>query len=117
MKSWEEKIESLPLWLSEDTAKLTKDSRARKEQEDFDGLERLQRLKIQKWLFIVAVFLVYGWIFFVAFVMVMAGSGRWVYHPSVLVTLLGSGTASIVGLLVKIVNHVFPKWNTKTPKN
>lgn len=115
--SREEKIERLRLWLSKDTSKLAQDEGAQKEQKYLDELERLQRLWIQKGLFRFAVLFVYGWICFVMMVMIMAGAGHWEYHPSVLVTLLGSGTASIVGLLVKIVNYVFPKWNTRTPGN
>lgn len=82
--------------------------RPKDEGKDLKREEYAQRLSMQRWIIPTVVRMSVGWIFFVASIVVLSGIGLLSYHPSVLVTLLGSATASIVGLLMKIVSHTLP---------
>lgn len=85
--------------------------RARNEALDLRLAERARRLEIQKWIVPSVGGLVLLWLIFVGFIVVSDGMDYLDYHPSVLVTLLGSATASIVGLLMKVVSYTLPKTN------
>lgn len=79
--------------------------------EFLEGEETRQRLKLQQVLGPLISTLVGGWLIFVTLVMIFAGLNFLDYHPSVLVTLLGSATASLIGLLMRVVDYVFPNKN------
>lgn len=82
--------------------------RPKDERKDLKREEHAQRLSMQRWIIPTVVSMSVGWIIFVAIIVVLSGIDVLSYHPLVLVTLLGSATASIVGLLMKIVSHTLP---------
>lgn len=113
MTGWEKDLQRLLLEIVEDKltragVELSEKEKSKEEQQDLERQERQQKLWIQRMLFPKVGLLVQLWIVFVVVVVILAGMDILQYHASVIVTLLGSATASIVGLLMKIVNHVFP---------
>ena len=82
---------------------------ATKEPGDLELGDRLQRHALRKWLPTFVAWLVVFWLVFVVVVTVFAGVGKLDYNASVLVTLLGSATASIIGLLLKVVGYALPE--------
>ena len=81
----------------------------RKEGEVLLHQEWQQRLDLQRWLPNFVACLVVIWIMFVIAVTFLAGWQILNYHASVLVTLLGSATASIIGLLIRVVGYALPR--------
>ncbi len=69
-----------------------------------------QRLKMQRWLVPSISIGVGVWLTF-AGVVILAGVDVLNYHSSVLAALLGSSTASMVGLLMKVVTYTLPEMN------
>ena len=92
-----------------DDAPASSDIPVVEEHSDLIEEEQKQRLWIQKVLAPAVAVLVLVWLVFVMFVVVRAGTGVYKFHSSVLVTLLASATASIVGLMMQVVRYVFPE--------
>ena len=84
------------------------DQRVQDENTDLGRTEWLQRIGMQKWIVPSVLILVGLWLIFVIIIVVLDGMDCLDYHPSVLVTLLGSATASIVGLLMRVINYTLP---------
>ena len=82
---------------------------SQKEAENFRRKEWQQRVDLQRWLPSFVACLVVIWIMFVIAVTFLAGWEILNYHASVLVTLLGSATASIIGLLIRVVGYALPR--------
>ncbi len=80
-----------------------------RESNDLGREERVRRLEMQRWIVPSVGCLVLIWLIFVVVIVVLDGMNRLDYHPSIIVTLLGSATASIVGLLMKVVNYTLPQ--------
>lgn len=64
--------------------------RVLRETKDLEREEWARTLKMQGWIVPSVVGLVLAWLIFVGFIVVFDGMGVLDYHPSVLVTLLGS---------------------------
>ncbi len=92
----------------------TGDSQSSKEHVYLKLAELQLRLAVQRWLPKLVVGMVVGWLGFVIVVTVLSGYEILDYHASVLVTLLGSATASIIGLLMKVVGYALPEKGRRT---
>lgn len=83
--------------------------RTRREHQFLKSEEWIRRLSMQRWLVPLVTWLVVAWLIFVGAVVILDGMAILDYHPSVLAALLGSATASIVGLLLKVVSYTLPE--------
>ena len=108
MKSEREKIQHFLSELSQDVPTHSGGRRPQEEGKDLKREEHERRLGMQRWIVRTVAILVGVWVPFVMVITVLDGAGVIKYHPSVLVTLLGSATASIIGLLMKVVSYTLP---------
>ncbi len=94
--------------LSEEPEENVRSKNIKEEEKIWAQIEKHKRLQLQSKVWIIATVLLVIWIIFVIVVIILSGIGILNYHPSVLVTLLGSATVYLIGLFMKIVSYVFP---------